>query len=93
MVAGAGNGLENIAADTLIQRGVPREMLGRVFGLVTTAGMAGSSIAYATGGFVLDLTSPRVVFLIGGIGTLFVSLFLWRALRLGLADGVNESPA
>lgn len=92
-VAGAGNGLENIAADTLIQRAVPREMLGRVFGLVATAAMGGSSLAYALGGFVLDLTSPRVVFLIGGIGTFVVSMFLWRALRRGLAEGVDGLPA
>lgn len=88
-VAGFGNGLENIAADTLIQRAVPREMLGRVFGLVSTAAIAGSTVAYAAGGLVLDLTSPRAVFLIGGIGTLLVSAFLWRALRRGLAEGIS----
>ena len=42
-VGGFGNGLENIAADTLIQQAVPREMLGRVFGLVTTAAFGGST--------------------------------------------------
>ncbi len=36
-VGGAGNGADNVASDTLIQRSVPREMLGRVFGVTSTA--------------------------------------------------------
>jgi predicted MFS family arabinose efflux permease len=80
-MGGFGNGLENIAADTLIQQAVPREMLGRVFGLVTTAAFGGSTLAYAAGGPLLDLTSPRAVFLIAGAGILAVTAFLWFALR------------
>jgi MFS family permease len=57
-VGGFGNGLENVAADTLIQQAVPREMLERVFGLVTTAAFGGSDLAYAAGHALLDLTSP-----------------------------------
>jgi MFS family permease len=80
-VGGFGNGLENIAADTLIQQAVPREMLGRVFGLVTTAAFGGSTLAYAAGGPLLDLSSPRAVFLIAGAGILAVTAYLWFALR------------
>lgn len=80
-VGGFGNGLENVAADTLIQRAVPREMLGRVFGLVSTAAFGGSTLAYAAGGPLLDLTSPRAVFLIAGAGILVVTAFLWLTLR------------
>lgn len=84
-VAGIGNGVENIAGDTLIQRLVPRPMLGRVFGLVSTASFEGSTLAYAVGGFALNLTSPRTVFLVGGGGVLAVALFLTVALRRTLA--------
>jgi MFS family permease len=80
-VGGLGNGLENIAADTLIQRAVPRPMLGRVFGLVQTAAFGGSTLAYAAGGFLLDLTSTRVVFLVAGSGILLVTAILWRSIR------------
>lgn len=86
-VSGLGNGLENIAADTLIQRAVPPEILGRAFGVVSTAVMGGSTVAYAAGGLLLDLTSPRAMFLIRGVGTLVVSAFLWSVLRGGLAEG------
>jgi MFS family permease len=80
-IAGFGNGLENIAADTLVQQAVPREMFGRIFGLVSTAAFGGSTLAYAAGGPLLDLTSPRTVFLIGGTGTMLVTAFLWPILR------------
>jgi MFS family permease len=80
-VAGLGNGVENIAADTLIQQAVPREMLGRVFGLVATAPFAGSTIAFAAGGFLMDATSPRAVFAIAGVGVLAVLVPLMLVLR------------
>jgi MFS family permease len=80
-VSGFGNGLENVAADTLIQRAVPPQMLGRVFGLVSTAAFGGSTLAYAAGGPLLDLTSPRAVFVIAGTGILVVTAILWFSLR------------
>jgi MFS family permease len=80
-VSGFGNGLENVAADTLIQRAVPPQMLGRVFGLVSTAAFGGSTLAYAAGGSLLDLTSPRAVFVIAGTGILVVTAILWFSLR------------
>jgi MFS family permease len=92
-VGGFGNGLENVAADTLIQRAVPREMLGRVFGLVSTAAFGGSTLAYAVGGPLLDLTSARTVFLIAGSGVLVVTGILWLVLRreaIGSGDPISR---
>ena len=71
-IGGLGNGADNVASDTLIQRSVPREMLGRVFGLTSTAAYVGAGIAYAAGGPLLDATSPRFVFLVAGVGVLAV---------------------
>ena len=65
---GAGNGAGNVATDTLIQRSVPRGMLGRVFGVTSTAAFVGGGIAYAAGGPLLDATSPRFVFLVAAAG-------------------------
>jgi MFS family permease len=89
-VAGVGNGVENVATDTLIQRAVPRAMLGRVFGLVATAPFAGSTLAYALGGFLLDLTSPRTVFLIGGVGVLVVLVPVLVVLRREQPDAAGS---
>jgi MFS family permease len=85
--AGVGNGLENVGETTLIQRHVRPEMLGRVFGLVTTAAYAGAGTAALVGGFYLDLTSPRTVFITGGIGALVALALALRPLlrRVGTA--------
>ena len=57
-----------MASDTLIQRSVPREMLGRVFGVTSTGAFVGGGVAYAAGGPLLDATSPRFVFLVAAAG-------------------------
>lgn len=81
IVAGCGNGGENIGMETVIQRVVPRALLGRTFGVISTAAFGGSTLAYAVSGFVLDATSPRTVFLIGGSGVLIVALVLAAVAR------------
>ncbi len=78
--AGIGNGLENVASNTLIQRHVAPAMLGRVFGLVGTAAYAGSGIAALIGGLYLDATSPRVVLITGGAGGLLALALVLRPL-------------
>jgi MFS family permease len=89
LIAGCGNGGENIGAETLIQRTVPRAMLGRTFGVVSTAAFGGSTLAYAFSGFLLDATSPRTVFVIGGLGVLAVALVLALLARHPLLEDVE----
>ncbi len=79
--AGVGNGLENVANDVLIQRTVPRPMMGRVFGAVYSGASVGENIAYAAGGRLLDLTSARAVYVIAGSGALVALLLVWVLLR------------
>jgi hypothetical protein len=49
----------------------------------TLIASAGSAIAYSLAGVLLDVTSPRVTFVVGGLGGLAVLLVfgptLWRA--------------
>lgn len=80
-IAGVGNAVEVVAMDTLVQRSVPREMLGRVFGLVGTAAPAGHTLAFAAGGFLVAAVGPRVVFLIAGLGVLLVLIPIMLVLR------------
>jgi MFS family permease len=80
-IAGVGNAVEVVAMDTLVQQSVPREMLGRVFGLVGTAAPAGHALAFAGGGFLVDLVGPRIVFLIAGLGVLLVLMPIMLVLR------------
>jgi MFS family permease len=92
-----GNAVEVVAMDTLVQQSVPREMLGRVFGLVGTAAPAGHALAFAAGGFLIELTSPRTVFLIAGFGVLLVlmpiMLVLRRAGPAGPEPAADDPPA
>ncbi len=73
-LGGVGNGVGNIGGDTLIQRSVPPSMLGRVFGLTKTAAFVGSGLAYAIGGVLVDLMSPRAVFVAASAGVLAASI-------------------
>jgi MFS family permease len=79
-LGGVANGVENVASETLIQEVVPQAMLGRVFGLLGTAASAGSALAYALAGILLDVTSPRTTFIVAGIGALAVLLLTGPAL-------------
>ena len=82
LMAGAGNGLENIACDTLIGRTVSPSKLGRVFGTVYGPIFLADALAAAVGGLLLAATSPGVVFILAGCGVLAV-LLLVRAMLPG----------
>ena len=89
-LAGAGNGIDNVANETLLQQRVPRPMLGRVFGLTNTAANAGAGIAAVLAGVLLDLTSPRTVLVTAGVGGLVVTLVAVRS--LARTRGRDTSP-
>lgn len=91
--AGAGNGLENVANETLIQRTVPRPMLGRVFGIVYGGTYVASGLAYAAGGPLLDRFSPRGVFLVAGGGMLVGLAIVWRLLPRGDVESDGDGGA
>lgn len=74
---GIGNGFQNVTNDTLLQRSVSRELLGRVFGAVYSVPYGTTLITYAAGGVLLALTSPRIVFAIAGLGTIAVAPLVW----------------
>ena len=80
-LAGIGNGIDNVAMNTLIPQEVPAPLLGRVFGVVSTAAFAGAGFASLAGGVLLDLTSPRVVFVVAGAGLFAVCALAAPTLR------------
>ena len=93
-VGGVGNGVENVAADTLLQKVVPRSMLGRVFGLYYGGVFLAEGLAYAAGGSLLEVVSPRTVFVIAGCGTLAAMLLMWRLLPHSSGEGPGtDDPA
>jgi len=76
VVAGAGNAVENIGFDTLVQDLVPRPLLGRVFGIVGTAAQLGAALAYAAGGVLVDVVGARATFVGAGAATLVIAVLL-----------------
>jgi MFS family permease len=68
LISGAGNGVEIVASETILHQQVPRQMLGRVAGLLTTATAAGMAISMGLGGLLVDATSPRTAFLVAAAG-------------------------
>jgi MFS family permease len=85
-LAGIGNGVDNVAQSTLLQQVVPVHLLGRVHGVVSTAAFAGMGFASLAGGLLLDLTSPRVVFVVAGGGLIAVCAYAAPTLRSSRAQ-------
>lgn len=79
-VGGVGNGVELVAAATLIQERVPRPMLGRVFGVMATAANGGQATALVLAAVLLRIASPRLVFVVSGAVVLVITLALMRSL-------------
>ncbi|WP_084557251.1 MFS transporter [Hamadaea tsunoensis] len=87
-VRGLGLSANDTGHDTLIQRTVPAGLQGRVFSnLYGAIGLAGG-LSYVLGGFLIDLTSPRVTLVVAGCGGLAVAAIVARRLRR-----VGEPPA
>jgi len=85
-MAGVGNSLENLGTTTLIQRTVPRPLLGRAFGIAFSAASIAEAVAYAAGGVLLGLISPRAVFVLAGVGVLAALVFVWLLLPRAGSD-------
>jgi len=84
-VRGAGIAAMDVATNTLLQRLVPPELLGRVFGNLYGAIGVAAALSYVGGGLLLDATSAPVTLVIAGAGgtvaTLVTALALPAALR------------
>ncbi len=67
-VRGLGIAAQDVAATTLIQRGVPRALQGRTFSTFYGAIGLAAGLSYVLGGLLLGATGPRVTFVIAGAG-------------------------
>jgi MFS family permease len=81
-IRGVGIAAMDVAANTVIQRVVPPDLLGRVFGTLYGAIGVAAALSYLLGGLFLDLSSPRLVLLGAGIGGLLATLATAAALRV-----------
>ncbi|HUA41560.1 MAG TPA: MFS transporter [Streptosporangiaceae bacterium] len=85
VVRGLGIAAMDVGHNTLIQRLVPADVLGRVFGNVYGAVGVAAGLSYVFGGLLLDAAGPRVTLVVAGAGGLasagVATVVLPRALR------------
>jgi len=96
VVRGLGISAMDVGHNTLIQRTVPAEMLGRVFGNVYGAVGAAAGLSYLFGGLLLDATNARVTLIVAGSGGLVAAavaaVVLPRAIRAQPAGPESPGP-
>src|SRR5438128_1942444 len=89
VVAGAGNGVENVAARTLVHGRVPSALHGRVFAAYMGLVSSTQIIATALGGALVVGVGGRQALVIGGLGSLAVGALGLMALALVQAGGAE----
>lgn len=75
-VLGVANGIDNVTTDTILQKRVPDELLGRVFSVRFLSYGAGEALAYPAGGLLVDAAGPRFTYLFAGVATAAAGLFV-----------------
>jgi MFS family permease len=86
-VRGLGIAALDVAATTILQRAVPSQLLGRVFGTLYGGIGVAAALAYLLGGLLLDRTGPRVAFVTAGGAGLLATAATTVALRRGGQPG------
>ena len=69
-VRGIGLSAIDVGVNTVLQRRVPSEMLGRAFGNLYGAIGVAAAASYVLGALLLELTDPRTTFVVAGAGGL-----------------------
>ncbi|SES36302.1 Predicted arabinose efflux permease, MFS family [Lentzea xinjiangensis] len=89
-VRGLGIAAMDVAHSTLIQRLVPAERAGRVFGNFYGGIGVAAAVSYIGGGLLLDAVGPRLTFVLAGGAGVLVAGWVVAAARAG---GVEWEPA
>jgi MFS family permease len=76
VVAGLANGTENVTTDTILQKRVPDDFLGRVFSVRFLGFSVGEILAYGMGGAIVDASGARFTYLLAGAATAAAGLII-----------------
>lgn len=78
-IRGVGIAGIDVGSTTMLQRLVPGDLTGRVFGNLYGLVGASAGLSYLAGGLLLDATSPRTTLLVAGAGGLAATAVVgWR---------------
>jgi len=79
-IGGIGNGVQWIAVLTAVQEAVETSFQARVVGLLESIGAAAPGVGYVIGGVLASIWSPRVAYLVAGVGVILVAFAMTRRL-------------
>lgn len=79
-LGGIGNGVQWVAFLTVIQEAVADALQARVMGLLESMGAAMPGLGFILGGAMASFWSPRVAFLVAGVGALLLAPWFIRGL-------------
>jgi MFS family permease len=78
IVGGMGNGVQWAPLVSAVQRLTPRDLQGRVMGALESIGALAPAVGLSLGGALVALGSPRVAFLVVGIGAALTTIAFVR---------------
>lgn len=81
LVGGIGNGVELPSLNSLVQRLTPQALHGRLMGAVESLNSLAVAVGLPLGGALVVLSSPRIAFLVVGLGGTAASVALLRVTR------------
>ncbi|MFI9643403.1 MFS transporter [Micromonospora sp. NPDC051925] len=91
LMMGVGNGLESVAATTLLQNTAPATQVGTVMAAVISATFVADAVGSLIGGFLVDTIGARPVFAVAAFIMACCGAFAWnvhrRSTRLVAAPG------
>lgn len=70
------SGIGNACFDTVLMKEIPEEHQGKLFGLLESITNPLLGVSMLLSGFALEILPPRTLGLIGGIGYMFIAIFL-----------------
>jgi MFS family permease len=85
-LGGIGNGVQWVAVLTAVQEAVEHSFQARVVGLLESVGAAAPGVGYLLGGLLTSVWSPRVAYLVAGLGVVAVAFAMTRRLASGGGD-------
>ncbi len=91
MIGGIGNGVQWAALISAVQRLTPQSLHGRMMGAVESLGAICPGIGLSLGGAIAALSSPRIAFLVAGLGASLSTIAFVR-LPLGKLTSANPVP-
>lgn len=85
LVGGTGQGVQWASLISAVQRLTPHDLRGRIMGAVESIGALSPTVGLTLGGAVAALSSPRVAFLVAGVGAVMTTAAFLR-LAVGHLD-------